>query len=282
MGRLRVVALNVQSGGGPRARQLADAIAAHDPDLAVVSEAYPKGERGWRLAEAMARVGLRHSAVAISDSPSVASSVAIYSRAEVEAIAQPIASGPNCQRVLGVYVGGVQVVGAYFPLKPLHAPFWRDEFLPYAKGLLGADALLLGDWNTGARDGDAESVMAYGYEEFAALSAMGWADAWRARNPTAASTRGTAASRTATASGSTTPSRRPRSRPASSTSTTTTVPARARRATTPRSSSSSTQVPSEPDDAPGGIGGRRSELGPPGDGRFVCWKGRLGPPPGGV
>lgn len=185
MGRLRVVSLNVQAGGGSRANQIAAAIAAHEPDIAVLSEAYPMGPRGERLSDALARVGLRGSAVAISDSPTIASAVSIFSRSGLEGIRQPIASGANRQRVLEAQVEGMRIVGAYFPLKPLHVPFWRDEFLPYAEEALGSAALLLGDWNTGARDGDAESVMANGSDEFAVLAAMGWVDAWRSRHPDA-------------------------------------------------------------------------------------------------
>ncbi len=64
MGRMRVVSLNVHAGGGRRTRQIADAVAAHEPNVAVICEAYPRGER---LGDELARIGLRNSAVAIDD-----------------------------------------------------------------------------------------------------------------------------------------------------------------------------------------------------------------------
>ncbi|MCI4354802.1 MAG: hypothetical protein L3K06_05490 [Thermoplasmata archaeon] len=82
-------------------------------------------------------------------------------------------------------IGDVVVAGACFPLKPYHVPFWRDEFRAYAETRLGVPTLLVGDWNTGDRILDAETVMAYGSPECAQMAAMGWRDAWRSLHPEA-------------------------------------------------------------------------------------------------
>ena len=63
---------------------------------------------------------------------------------------QPLASGPNRQRLLEVRVGGIVIGGAYFPLKRPKVAFWRDELLPCAWSRHEEPAVILGDWNSGA------------------------------------------------------------------------------------------------------------------------------------
>ncbi|HEY5434997.1 MAG TPA: hypothetical protein VIK13_07175, partial [Candidatus Limnocylindrales bacterium] len=66
-GSLRIVALNVRSGGASRAKAIATALAAHEPDIVVVGEAYPLGRRGEVLGDALAAIGLHSQAGAHSD-----------------------------------------------------------------------------------------------------------------------------------------------------------------------------------------------------------------------
>jgi len=44
-GMLRIVALNLRYGGAPRAKALTAALATHEPDLVVLSEAYPTAHK---------------------------------------------------------------------------------------------------------------------------------------------------------------------------------------------------------------------------------------------
>jgi exodeoxyribonuclease III len=180
---LRMVALNTRSGGGNRALALAAALAAREPDVVVVGEAYPDGPRAARLRDALGEVGLVHQAGAESRTPGVPSAVLIASRLPLTVACQPLVDGPNRQRVVEARVGGILLGGAYFPLAKPKVAFWRDEFLPYAASRLGEDALLAGDFNSGAHFVDEAGATALAAAEFARMSETGWVDAWRSRRP---------------------------------------------------------------------------------------------------
>lgn len=177
-GTLRIVALNLRSGGAPRAGALAAALAAHGPDIVVLGEAYAAGHAQVVL-DALRGVGLGHRLTAEGDTPLVPSAVAIASRTALEGTRQPLPAGPNRQRLLEARVGDVLVGGAYFPLKRPKVDFWREEFLPYAESRVSEAAVLLGDWNSGRPYLDEAGATLYAAREFAALSEMGWVDAWR-------------------------------------------------------------------------------------------------------
>lgn len=181
-GTLSIVALNLRSGGAPRVKALTAALAAHEPDLVVLGEAYPTGHAQVVL-DALRSVGLEHRLTADGATPQVPSGVALASRLPLQDVRQPIRSGPNRHRLLEVRVGDVLVAGAYFPLKKPKVDFWRDEFLPYAKSRLDERAILLGDWNSGQPYLDEAGATLYAAREFAALSEMGWVDAWRSTHP---------------------------------------------------------------------------------------------------
>jgi exonuclease III len=177
-GRLRIVALNLRYGGAPRVKAVTAALATHEPDLVVLSEAYPTAHKQVVL-DALRAVGLEHRLTAESDTPQYPSAIALASRLPLEDVRQPLATGPNRQRLLEVRVGGILVAGAYFPLKKPKVEFWRNEFLPYAERHVAEAAILLGDWNSGQPYLDEAGATLYAAREFASLSEMGWVDAWR-------------------------------------------------------------------------------------------------------
>ena len=181
-GNLRVVALNVRSGGAPRAMALTAAIELHEPDVVVLGEAYPTGHVQVVL-EALCGIGLVHQLTAEGDLPQYPRGVALASRLLLGDARQPLAGGPNRQRLLEARVGGVLVAGAYFPLKQPKVAFWRDVFLPYAESRIAEPAILIGDWNSGQPFFDEAGKTLYAAREFARLSETGWVDAWRSRNP---------------------------------------------------------------------------------------------------
>ena len=75
-GTLRIVALNLRSGGAPRAGALKAALAAHEPDLVVLGEAYPTGHTQVVL-DSLRGVGLEHCLTAESDTPQTRAQSAI-------------------------------------------------------------------------------------------------------------------------------------------------------------------------------------------------------------
>lgn len=179
---LRIVGLNILHGGLRRATAIAAALERLDPDVVVMPEAWPS-ERGRPLWDRLAGIGLTHLETAESDTPDVPSSVAIASRTPMSDVTEPLAGSLNRQRVLEATVGDVVVVGVYFPLNREKVTFWREEFLPYAQARVAGSLALLGDWNSGRHFEDEAGRTLLGAKEFEAMSAMGWTDAWRSRNP---------------------------------------------------------------------------------------------------
>jgi exodeoxyribonuclease-3 len=179
---VRIVALNIQSGGARRSSVIASALSELDPDVVVLGEAYPSGH-AQAVLDGLRSFGLKHQATASSSYPKVANAVVLASRLPLADVHQPM-TGLNGQRVLEAFVGGLLVNGAYFPLGQPKVAFWRDEFLPYAYERLSADAILLGDWNSGSHYSDEAGATLHGAPEFATMTAMGWCDAWRTSHPT--------------------------------------------------------------------------------------------------
>ena len=179
---LRIVALNIMGGGAPRAASIADALSALDPHVVVLSEAYPTG-RTQKVLEALSRTGLSNQATANSLADSSPRAVAIAARLPLDYVRQPLDGSPNGQRVLEAMVGDVLVCGVYFPLGKPKVAFWRNEFLPYAEQSCSANAVMIGDWNSGAHFVDEAGATLDGAAEFARMSTLGWQEAWRTTYP---------------------------------------------------------------------------------------------------
>lgn len=176
---MRVVALNIQHGGGRRTRAIADAILAAEPDVVVLSE-FHASPTGSRLLEQLAAAGLTehaHGEPAATDYPN---SVGVASRLALTNARFPLAaSSANRQRILEVDVGGLTLGAVYFPLgKPMVA-FWREEFLPYAASRIEQPCLLVGDWNSGLHHLDETGATLHGAAEFGTMTNTGWVDGWR-------------------------------------------------------------------------------------------------------
>lgn len=179
---MRIVALNVQHGGGRRTAAIVDALAAYRADVVVLSEFRPTS-RGQGLLEKLAGLGLSQHACGASLDPAHRNTVAIASRFAIDDPRTPIIDSLNVHRVLEARIGGVLVAGVYFPLGGPKVAFWRNEFLPYARERLAEPALLIGDWNSGSHYLDEAGATLDGAAEFEAMSTMGWCDAWRSLNP---------------------------------------------------------------------------------------------------
>jgi exodeoxyribonuclease-3 len=180
---VRVVALNVQHGGGRRTGAIADAILAAEPDVVVLSE-FHASPTGFMLLKQLAEAGLSehvHGQPTATDYPNT---VAIASRLPLTNAVFPLAeSSTNRHRVLEVDVGGLTLGAVYFSLGKLKVAFWRDEFLPYAASRIERLCLLVGDWNSGRHYLDEAGATLYGAAEFELMTDTGWVDAWRSLRP---------------------------------------------------------------------------------------------------
>ena len=179
---LRIVGLNIQHGGLPRAKAIAAALETLDPDVVVLSEAWPFG-RGQPLIDLLAPLGLMHVATSESDHPKVPSAVTLALQIPMKDAKQPLGSSPHRQRVLEATVGDVVVAGVYFPLGREKVAFWRHEFLAYARARLTGPTVLVGDWNSGKPYSDEAGATLLAAKEFEEMSTMGWTDAWSIFDP---------------------------------------------------------------------------------------------------
>ncbi len=180
---MRVVALNIQHGGGRRTRAIADAILAAEPDVVVLSE-FHASPTGSKLLKLLAGAGLSEQAHGEPVATDYPNTVAVASRLPLTNARLPLAeSSTNRQRVLEVDVGGLMLGAVYFSLGKPKVAFWRDEFLPYAASRIDRLSLLIGDWNSGRHYVDEAGATLHGAAEFEAMTDTGWVDAWRSLRP---------------------------------------------------------------------------------------------------
>ena len=88
------------------------------------------------------------------------------------------------QRIRVIKVGGISLVGVYFPQGKLKAPvfdYLSKEFPANEMGM----AILIGDFNTGTHWVDEQTNTFVCADRFEQLLQSGWIDAWRLRNPDA-------------------------------------------------------------------------------------------------
>src|SRR5206468_2956838 len=146
---------------------LAAAIAAHEPDVAVLAEY--RTATGARLAALLAEHGL--TVAATTEPPPRKNGLALFARLPVEP--GPASADPDLdQRRLRA-----TVPGAGFDLLALHIPpkisigvegkerFW-DRLLAEAAALRGSRALIVGDLNTGAPYRDEPRASLYCADRF--------------------------------------------------------------------------------------------------------------------
>lgn len=186
---MKLLAWNIQHGGGSRLPQIVDVIIAHDPDVIVLTEfrTRPGTElcaklqaAGWPYAESTNPEGIDNGICAISRTP------------VIRARRCP-APPENRVRWLdidlpehGLGIATLHILCSVPRLKdgvPGEAKtrFW-NAVLRAAKARLHEPFLFVGDFNTGAHRRDEVRKTFVCAEHFGKLSDMGWTDMWRQYN----------------------------------------------------------------------------------------------------
>lgn len=185
---MRILAWNIQHGGGTRLARIVEEVSAYDPDLIALTEyrgrpgALLTAEfraRGWTFAETSRPSGNQNG-------------IAVFSRL-------PIARRFRCpvhrdyrERWLDIDVPGagfgigvlhIMAAGSAksHPLNIAKLQFW-ETVLSAAKRRADEPFLFIGDWNTGAHRLDEKGKTFVCAEHFLQLSACGWTDLWRYHN----------------------------------------------------------------------------------------------------
>lgn len=178
---MRILSWNIRHGApGPRAAAILEAIARHDPDVAILAEyrteeiriVHELQERGWSWTYA-ANAPTRTNSVFVASKaqlrilPPVHAPAAGHRWVEFEPLDRKL-------RVLGLHIPGINDRWG-------KRAFWAAT-LKYAAENARCPAMIIGDLNTGLRT-DAEGTPFTLSESFLQLLELGWVDVWRDCQP---------------------------------------------------------------------------------------------------
>jgi exodeoxyribonuclease-3 len=175
---MRLLTLNIRQGGSSRCQQLCDAIAAHEPDLVVLTE-FRQNRSGEKIRSGLCEEGLAHQFSPSVSEPKV-NTVLIAGRARFEFQEYPELDGDQ-HRVVLATGSDLTVAGVYFAQKEAKRSLFEFLLAQSADWLQGP-AIIIGDWNTGRHREDEPTASFYCADCFDALLDAGWIDAWRSRN----------------------------------------------------------------------------------------------------
>jgi exodeoxyribonuclease III len=181
---MKLLAWNIQHGGGARMARIVEEISAYDADVVAVTEF--RARPGQALRDALGKRGWPHVETTNPDADQ--NGIAVFSRAPV-ARARPCPVPPEYKvRWLdidlpeyGFGIGVLHIMAAGSGRNPTNTAktrFW-EAVLRAAEARLHEPFLFVGDWNTGAHrlDETGRTFVCAGH--FARLSALGWTDMWR-------------------------------------------------------------------------------------------------------
>ena len=186
---MRLLAWNIQHGGGTRISRIVEEVSAYDPDVIAITEF--RSMPGASLVTALRRKGLPN--VETTNPTGNQNGIAVFSRTTIRPI-RPCPAPPESlvrwldidlpEYGLGIGVLHVMAAGssARHPLNVAKARFW-DAMLLAAKARMQMPFLLVGDWNTGLHRLDETGKTFVCADHFGKLSTLGWTDMWRFHNP---------------------------------------------------------------------------------------------------
>lgn len=178
---MRLVAWNLLAGGGRRLPGIAAALAAHDPDVIVLSEF--RASAGAVLLDALCEFGWTESVLA----PLHASrnGVAVVGRVPLVPGAAPALPLPvHRERWVQAHLpeAGLDLAALYLPamISNIDKPAFWEVLLAEAARRRNTPFLIAGDLNTGLHGIDERGATVACADAFARLLELGYVDAWRA------------------------------------------------------------------------------------------------------
>ena len=185
---MRLLAWNIQHGGGARLARIIEEVSAYDADVIAVTEF--RARPGVALCAAMKDRGLPH--VETSRPAENQNGIAVFSRTPMRMryCQAPFASLVHWLDLdlvdygLGIGVLHIMAAGSSkkHPTNVAKARFW-EAVLQAAESRLHEPFLFVGDWNTGAHRLDEAGRTYVCATEFGTLATLGWTDMWRHHNP---------------------------------------------------------------------------------------------------
>lgn len=182
---MKLIAWNIQHGGGSRIEGICSALAAHDPDVIALSEFRVKP--GKRIVELLGEAGWPYSAG--SDPTGSDNGICVLSRNPLQRSVLTQAPKENVTRWLNIDLPGHGLGFAAVHVltsvprsseRPGVAKtrFW-DAILRSALDRQAEPFMFIGDFNTGRHRQDELGKTFVCAEHFGRLTASGWIDAWR-------------------------------------------------------------------------------------------------------
>jgi len=186
---VKLLAWNIQHGGGARLPRIVEEIAAYDPDVIAVTE-FRTGP-GVALGAALKERGLPN--VETTHPTGKQNGIAVFSRTPMRRTRPCPAPSDSLVRWLdidlpehGFGIGVLHVMAAGSrakdPSTVAKTRFW-DAVIQAVEARLQEPFLFVGDWNTGAHRLDEIGKTCVCAEHFGRLSTLGWTDMWRHHNP---------------------------------------------------------------------------------------------------
>ena len=176
--KIKLMTLNILSGGGKRIDKISKKIKMHDPDVLIISE-FRLGKSWELLQEKLSELGFKIFDYKIKVPKT--NSVMIASKFPAEKIDTPNLPESELHRLCGLKVFGIKILGVYFAQKEKKKPLFK-YFLEDYDHLIGDQTLIMGDMNTGLSEDNSTGKGFYCKEQFSELTSGKMIDLWRKRN----------------------------------------------------------------------------------------------------
>ena len=179
---MRLLTWNILHGGGPRrVPETVLTLLEHDADVIALSEY--RASMGGQIRAVLAQHGWNHQLC--TNPPARTNGLLLASRAPIERITTP--PPPSPQRFLAAKTAGLNVLVVHIPeeRRSTRKPAAWRHLLGEARALRNADAVVIGDYNTGRHRLDEAGSTFTCTALLGELATMGFIDAWRSLNPVA-------------------------------------------------------------------------------------------------
>ncbi|MEL6723204.1 MAG: endonuclease/exonuclease/phosphatase family protein [Pseudomonadota bacterium] len=170
---MRILSLNVRSGGGTRTEKIIEYLDKKLPDVIVLSE-FRKNAAGDKIRAWLDNLAFSYQIAPVADHKK--NTVLVAGR-RIESVV--LDAFPNDWSATVVRINDVRIIGVYFPQEEKKQPVF-DWFLRYMPDM--KKAVVIGDFNTGLNDLDRENSVStrfYCQDEFKVLSTDILVDAYR-------------------------------------------------------------------------------------------------------
>jgi exodeoxyribonuclease III len=176
---MRLVTWNIRAGGGTRLTKIAEALAAHQADVLILTE-YRSGAAGLQLRAVLRDQG--YVWLSPVEPPGICNGVLIATRSKPGSIAHVSEHVPEPWRMLTVTINRVRVFGIYMPNLKAKIPYW-EALIEASQPHSARHALAIGDFNTCRAFVDEPGATDRTAPFLDKILKAGFQDVWRDRFP---------------------------------------------------------------------------------------------------